>query len=174
MTGFAHSDEVVVRVAAPPERVFAHLDDQTRLAAHMEKPSAMMLGGRMGYRFDDAKGRAVGSMIKMTGDVLGLHLSIEEIVTEREPPRFKAWETRGEPRLLIIGSYWMGFEIASSDTGSRLRIFIEYDWPRSLIGPVLVAACAALYARWCVKRMAIDARAHFREGAVALATSARI
>lgn len=34
-----------VQVAATPERLFAHLDDQTRLAAHMARPSMMMGGG---------------------------------------------------------------------------------------------------------------------------------
>ena len=36
-----------VQVGAPPDAVFARLDDQRRLAEHMEKPSAMMGGGRM-------------------------------------------------------------------------------------------------------------------------------
>jgi hypothetical protein len=45
-----------VHVKASPDAVFAHLDDQTRLAEHMEKPSAVMGGGRMTYEFDSGRG----------------------------------------------------------------------------------------------------------------------
>jgi hypothetical protein len=41
----SQSFETVVEVAATPEQVFVRLDDQSRLAAHMERPSAMMGGG---------------------------------------------------------------------------------------------------------------------------------
>ena len=43
------------------------LDDQERLAAHMNKPSMMMMGGRMFYEFDAGGGRSVGSIIRMGG-----------------------------------------------------------------------------------------------------------
>ena len=127
----------------------------------MEKPSMMMMGGRMAYEFDEAKGRAVGSVIKMGGSFLGLRLFVEEVVTERDPPRRKVWETRGRPRILIIGAYRMGFEITPSGRHSKLRVFIEYDHPASAMGRILGRAFAPLYARWCVKRMADDARLQF-------------
>jgi len=38
-------EEASADIAATPERTFAHLDDQTRLAAHMSRPSLMMGGG---------------------------------------------------------------------------------------------------------------------------------
>ena len=159
---YPYTDDVRVEVRAPPDRLFDHLDDQARLGAHMEKPSMMMMGGRMAYEFDEAKGRAVGSVIKMGGSVLGIRLFAEEVVTERDPPLRKAWETRGRPHILIIGDYRMGFEITPSGGHSDLRVFIEYDHPPSLIGRILGTAFAPLYARWCVKRMADDARLHFR------------
>ena len=159
---YAHADEATVEVRAAPDELFEHLDDQARLGTHMEKPSMMMMGGRMTYEFDEAKGRAVGSVIKMGGSFLGIRLFVEEVVTERDPPRRKVWETRGHPRILIIGAYRMGFEITSSGAHSRLRIFIEYDRPLSAIGRVLGGAAAPIYARWCVKRMADDAKAHFQ------------
>lgn len=159
---YAHADEASVEVRAPPERLFDHLDDQARLGTHMEKPSMMMMGGRMTYEFDEAKGRAVGSVIKMGGSLLGIRLFVEEVVTERDPPRRKVWETRGRPRIVIIGAYRMGFEITSSARHSNLRVFIEYDHPRSPIGRLLGRAIAPMYARWCVKHMADDARLHFQ------------
>jgi hypothetical protein len=159
---YTHSDEAVALVHAPPAALFEHLDDQARLGTHMEKPSMMMLGGRMTYEFDDSKGRAVGSVIRVGGSFLGVRLFIEEVVTERDPPRRKVWETRGQPRILIIGAYRMGFEIAASGEHSRLRVFIDYDRPPSPVGRILGVAFAPIYARWCVTRMAEDAERRFR------------
>ena len=59
-----------------------------------------MMGSRMTYEFDAARGRAVGSTIKMGGNFLCLALAVEEVVTHRDPPHCKAWETRGRPHLL--------------------------------------------------------------------------
>jgi phosphoketolase len=44
---YARADEVSVEVNTVPTALFDHLDDQERLAAHMNKPSMMMMGGRM-------------------------------------------------------------------------------------------------------------------------------
>ncbi|MET4686236.1 SRPBCC family protein [Sinorhizobium fredii] len=154
---YAHSAQAIVDVAASPEALFDYLDDQVRVGSHMQKPSMMMLGGRMSYEFDDAQGRAVGSVIRMQGNILGLVLSVEEVVIERRPPRRKAWETRGDPNLLVIGAYRMGFEISASGETSRLRVFINYDYPATFAGKFLGSLCAPMYARWCVNRMAKDA-----------------
>jgi hypothetical protein len=158
---FSSHDEVVAEVGAPAAVLFDHLDDQERIAAHMEKPSMMMMGGRMFYDFDAAKGRAIGSVIRMGGSFLWLKLLVEEVVTVREPPQRKVWETRGAPNLVIMGAYRMGFEIDASGAGSRLRVFIDYERPSGVVGRVLGAMFAPLYARWCVSRMAKDAAHQF-------------
>lgn len=75
---------------------------------------------------DERHGQALGPVIRMTGRVLGLDLRIEEVVTTYEPPRRKVWETRGEPRLLVIDQYRMGFTIDPAVRGSRLAVFIDY------------------------------------------------
>ena len=156
--------EMSVSVPAPAGAVFDQVDDLPRLAGHMEKSSAMMLGGRMAYQFDAAKGRATGSVIRMTGSVLGVNLWVEEVVTVRDPPRRKVWETRGVTRLLIIGGYQMGFEIDPVGTdASKLRVFIDYGSPPGLFGLLAGAVFGPLYARWCVRRMARDTRQHFVE-----------
>jgi hypothetical protein len=154
----------VVHVAAAPEAVFARLDDQTRLAEHMEEPSAMMGGGRMTYKFDAGRGQAVGSHIRMGGSAFGVPLSVDEVVTERAPPARKAWRTEGPVRLLVIGGYAMGFEIAPEAEGARLTVWIDYELPRGPIGG-LAGPLASLYARWCVNRMADDAVRHFARAA---------
>lgn len=152
--------EAIAIVDAQPESLFARLDDQTRLADHMGRSSMMMGGGRMTYRFDDGRGRAVGSHILMGGSAFGLTLSVDEVVTLREPPRLKAWRTVGAPKLIVIDGYEMGFRITPQGAGSRLRVWITYDRPARGLGrwaPFL----GDLYARWCVDRIVADARAGF-------------
>jgi len=158
---YPFTESAMAEVAAAPGRLFEHLDDHARLAMHMERRSMMMMGGRMTYTFDEAKGRAVGSVIRMGGSFLGISLGVEEAVIERDPPRRKVWETIGHPRLLVIGAYRMGFEIEPRDDRSELRVFIDYSHPASPMGRVLGRLSAGAYARWCVRRMADDAVEHF-------------
>ena len=157
---YHHQKEAII--PALQAEVFAYLDDQTRLAAHMEKRSMMMLGGRMTYDFDARKGRAVGSVVRMSGHFLGLSLVVVEVVTERTPPASKTWETRGPQRLLIIDSYVMGFETRAITGRTSTRVYIDYRLPSSLPGRWVGLLFAGFYARWCVSRMLDDASRHFR------------
>jgi hypothetical protein len=154
---FSHASEV--RVPFAPATVFEILDDPLRLGRHMEKPSPMMLWGSMRYRLDEKGGRDVGSVICADGSVLGLQLSIVERITERVPPWRKVWETLEEPSLLVFGNYRLGFEIAPDDMGSRVRIFVDYDLPQTLLGRLFGPLGAPVYARWCVSRMIKEASA---------------
>jgi hypothetical protein len=140
-------------VAATPSQVFAFVDDHSRLSSHMEKSSWMTGGGRMSIETDDAKGQAVGSHIRLKGRVLGLSVFLDEIVVLRDPPSRKVWETVGEPRLLVIGPYRMGFDIRASQGGSELRVFIDYDLPRGLVTRWLGRIFGGWYAGWCVDQM---------------------
>ena len=162
--------EASAHLAAEPHKVFALLDDQTRLAEHMGKPSLMMGGGKMTYTLDEQKGQAVGSHIRMGGSAFGLQLSLDEVVTERIPPRRKVWQTIGTPRLVVIGPYEMGFELTGAGAGSALRVWIDYDLPPRGLGR-FVPALGDAYARWCVKQMASDAARAF--GSLAPAAASR-
>lgn len=167
---YARHDEMVVETSASAGALFDHLDDQSRLAGHMGKPSAMMMGGRMTYELDDGQGRAAGSVIRMGGRLVGLELFVEEVVTEREPPWRKTWETRGRPKLIVIARYRMGFEItARRSDASTLRVFIDYDLPTAPAARLLGALLAPIYARWCVARMARDAERRFSTSPAAVA-----
>lgn len=157
---YHHRFESSAEVTAAPELLFAELDDHERLSAHMMQSSAMMAGSKMQFDFDEGGGRAIGSKIRMSGQFLGIRLKLEEVVTERDPPKHKAWETIGTPRLLVIGDYRMGFDIEPLGNGARLTVFIDYDEPKSswailgkLLGPV--------YARWCTVSMAQGAAREF-------------
>ena len=159
-----------VHVVASPEALFAELDDQERLSAHMMKSSAMMAGGTMRFEFDEQRGRTVGSRMRLLGTVAGIPLEVTQTVTERDPPLRKVWETVGKPRLLVIGPYQLGFEIRPQDEGSELRVFIDYDDPWGALrfaGRLL----GGFYARWCVNSMAEGGSQPFRRTAPAGLTS---
>lgn len=158
---YSRNFDAQVEIAAAPEVIFARLDDQALLGAHMEKPSLMTMGMRMHFELDSQQGRAVGSVIGLSGKMLGIALHVDEIVTERDPPRRKVWETRGRPRLLVIDAYRMGFEIAPAAHRTTLRVFIDYALPPSGVGKLLGIVFGAVYARWCVQRMLDDAARHF-------------
>ncbi|MBB4067256.1 SRPBCC family protein [Gellertiella hungarica] len=150
---YAHSETLSVRSRASPEAAFERLDDPTALGSHMQKPSAMMLGGTMRYELDGGRGRTVGSVIRMTGYVLGLRLFLEEVVIERSPPFSKTWETRGDIRLLVIGHYRMGFTITPQGNGSHVGMFTDYNLPDGQGWKIMGAVFAKFYARWCLRKM---------------------
>lgn len=144
-------------VDADAQVLFAHLDDHRRLAAHMEKRSLMMAGATMQVETDALQGQAVGSIIRVTGRVLGMNLAVEEVVTDRVPPLHKTWKTSGEPRLLVIGSYRMGFTISPQADCSHLVVFIDYQLPRRGFTQLLGLLFGRAYATWCTRRMTTDA-----------------
>lgn len=154
-----HRTEVLL--AIDPDRLFAYLDDPRSVARHMEKPSLRTAGASMRIETDERQGQSIGSWIRLTGTVLGMSLSVEEVVTRRNPPHEKVWETIGEPRFLVIGAYRMGFEISRLEQGSRLMVFIDYRLPRSGFARCLGRMLGRTYAAWCTRRTADDAKARF-------------
>ena len=161
MNSFPYNREAVVVVPAPAQDVFDFLDDPSKLSSHMTRRSWMMGGGNMAIETDSGHARVVGSRLKLYGTVLGLRLSVEEVVTERVPPVRKTWTTIGEPALLVIGPYQMGIEIEDRGESSRLRVWIEYALPRGLPSRWLGSLFGRGYASWCTRRMANDAFRHF-------------
>lgn len=151
-TGFVH---------ASLEQVFAHMDDHTRVASHMSERSWKLGGGRMSTELDEGLGQRVGSRIRLAGRVFGFQLLVDEMVTERDPPRRKVWETTTTPKLLVIGHYRMGFELSPQGNGSMLRVFIEYALPELAPGRWLGRVFSGSYARWCTQQMVDDAVEHF-------------
>lgn len=119
-------------VRAPSDVAFSYLDDHSRLTAHMSRSSWMMAGARMKIELDASLGRAVGSRIRLSGRVLGVPVSVEEVVTERQPPLRKVWQTTGVPRA-----------------------------PGTPLARWLGGLLAAAYARWCTDSMADDAAKRF-------------
>ena len=160
-TVYSEHAEYTAIVQAPVERVFDWLDDQTRLAQHMSKRSWKMGWGKMEVALDAGRGRAVGSHIVLRGRILGIRLYLDEVVVQRKPPVKKNWETVGEPRLLVIGSYRMGFDLVSVGGATKLRVAISYQLPTEGVSRLLGQLFGRSYARWCVRQMAEDAQHSF-------------
>ena len=123
----------------------------------------MMAGSKMSIRTDAASGQVLGSMISLRGRILGLRLSVDEVVTERIVGAGKTWQTVGTPRLLVIGHYRMGFAIAADGAVSVVRVFIDYALPDALPARWLGHLFGGFYARWCTDTMVHDAARHFSE-----------
>ena len=154
MPTYRHHRETTVTVAAPATAVFALLDNPARLGAHMGRRSAMMAGATMHTETDAQGGQAIGSVIRMHGRFWGLTLSLEESVVERLPLQRKVWETMGEPHLLVIGRYRMGFALAAVANGTQVRLWIDYDLPLKRWPHALGRLLGSTYADWCLQQMA--------------------
>jgi hypothetical protein len=147
-------------INAKPEEVFVFVDDYSRLSSHMNQSSWMMGGGKMETKVDAGRGQQIGSHITMGGKVFGLNLFLDEVVKEREIPRFKSWETVGDPKLLVIGDYSMALEITPNGNQSTLKVSIDYNlqkknrWMGQLFG--------SMYAKWCVRQMLNGAKINFQ------------
>jgi hypothetical protein len=111
----------------------------------------MMGGGKMDVSIDDGQGKKVGSHIRMKGKAFGLPVSLDEIVTQRERPNLKTWETVGIPRLIVVGSYQMKIELKPQDSKTLLSVSIDYDPP--FFTPWLGKLFGDIYAKWCVHQM---------------------
>lgn len=105
------------------------MDDPIHLGAHMGRSSAVVGGISMRMQTDAQRGQAVGSVIHMSGRMWGVDLALQESVVERLPTRRKVWATLGEPVLVMIGRYSMGFDIRPTDGGAYLRVWIDFDPP---------------------------------------------
>ena len=148
-------------VQSPVNQAFAYIDDPTRLSSHMSESSWKMGGGRMEVVLDEGRGQKVGSQIRLVGRVFGIELSVDEVVTERNPPHRKVWETTGSPKLLVIGPYRMGFDLSTNENGLMLRVFIDYALPERAPARWLGRLFGKSYARWCTQQMVDDVVKHF-------------
>lgn len=134
-------------IPAPAQDVFNYVDDHSKYYSHVMKFSRMV-GGRMDLQVDEGHGQSVGSPIRLSGKVLGKSLSLEEVITRREPPRTKTWKTVGTPKFLIVGQYQYNVQIEPQGNGSVLRVSFSSDppkesgWLRRLFSKVYTKLCA--------------------------------
>ncbi|HCE31378.1 MAG: hypothetical protein UT54_C0067G0015 [Candidatus Daviesbacteria bacterium GW2011_GWB1_39_5] len=158
---YSHHYQEAALIQASPNDAFNFIDDHNAFSSHMNKSSWMMGGGKMETQVDEGNGQKVGSHIRMSGKVLGINLFLEEVVTEYNPPHRKAWETVGNVTLLVIGNYQMGVEIVPENEESKLKIFIDYDFPTG-VSKLLGVLFGDMYAKWCVRQMLNGVVEHFK------------
>lgn len=145
--------EASATIVGSAESIFAIADEPDLLTKHMGRPSLMMGGGSMRCDLDALAGKAMSSVIRLTGKGFGFAIAVEEVVEERTPPLRKVWATIGTPRLVVIRDYRMGFAIAEAVKGCQLRVWIDYALPRSGMRHWLGRLLAPMFARWCVENM---------------------
>jgi hypothetical protein len=144
------------------KKAFEYLDDPKKLSAHMGKSSMTMAGSKMDMVSDEKQGRQIGSVIKMSGKMMGLKLSLREKIVERVPDVKKFWQTFGEQHLVILEQYKMGFALHEiSDERTEVTVSIDYSLPQKGLPRALGKILGPLYAKWCTKQMAKDAANEF-------------
>ena len=153
---FERRATLVRTVPEPPERVFARLDDQLRLARHRTRRDWRMRGSRLDLSIDPATA-SEPETLRWRGRIAGMSIHADEVVLERVPPRRKAWATVGPVRLLVIDAYRMGFTIEPVAAGSIVTLEIDFDLPRGAPWRWLGWLLGPWYARWCLARMLDEA-----------------
>lgn len=161
MAPYRYSADYSGSLPVSDQEAFDFLDDQSNLSAHMDERSWMMLGSTMDIFMDAQRTREVGSEFGFKGSILGVPLFVREVVTLRRPPRSKRWKTVDEPVLWVIGAYEMYFEIRPETGGASLTVGIGYDRPLRGFPRLLSILFHRAYARWCTKKMVVDAQRHF-------------
>lgn len=161
---YAFHEEYRGAVGATMGQLFDHLDDHTHIAGHMSERSWKMGWGKMQVTLDREGGRALGSHIVLEGRVFGIRLFLDQVITERVPPLRKRWQTVGVPHLVVIGSYRMGFEISQTESGASLKVLLDYDLPETALPRLLGRIMGRSYAKWCTRRMVVDAQSAFARG----------
>jgi hypothetical protein len=139
---YTHHAEANKVVDRPMHQVFARLDD-------LVWQSAVRHSGRISLstvQVDERMGRKVGSLNMLEARFFGMRLVREEVVIERVPPARKRWITVGEPRMLVIGSYRMGFDLASVHGGTRVTVVMDYNLPSRGLGIIIGRLFSRAYA----------------------------
>ncbi|MCL5073085.1 MAG: SRPBCC family protein [Actinobacteria bacterium] len=154
--------EEIAEVPAEPKSVFTFVDDHKNFSSHMSQSSWMMGGSKMETIIDEGKGQKAGSHIKMRGKIFGINLFLDEVITQHEAPYRKAWETVGKINLVVIDHYKLGFEIIPNNHSSKLKVYIDYNLPKSWKTRLLGVLFGEIYAKWCVRQMYQGVKNHFQ------------
>ncbi len=149
-------------ISASAEKVFDYADNFYNFSSHMNKSTWMMGGGKMKTEIDEGKGRKIGSHVKMSGKVFGVNLFLDEVITVHEVPYRKVWQTVGNINLLVIDHYTLGFEIKPENNGCKIKVFIDYNLPKSTKTYWLGFLFGSMYAKWCVKQMINGVKVNFK------------
>lgn len=153
-----------IEILAPPEKVFAHMDDINNVGWHMSGESSMpMMGSRLELEvIDDKKGS--GAAYRLKGSVMGMVIDIEETVTKWIENKEKTWQTIGKPKMIVMSDYTMHLLLTPTERGTRVMFEIDYSLPKTPWGWIIGILLARKYAKWCIKRACEDAKRTLESG----------
>ena len=157
-----------ILIQAPPEKVFAQMDDFSKTGMHMSESSMMMMGSKLKLEQLSLTPTGVGAKYRWVGKMLGMTMDFSETVTKWQPPKLKEWETVGEAKIIIMSWYRMWFEIAPSENGTLVKFSIAYESPKGWFYRLLSFLFGGLYCNWCLNNMLNDTKKALEINAVIL------
>jgi len=150
-------------IQAPPEKVFAFMDDLSKTGMHMSQSSMMMMGSKLTLEQLEGPSKGVGATFHWSGKVMGMPIDITETVTKWIENKEKVWETIGSPKIIILGWYRMILKIESVKKGTLTSLEIEYTKPNGWFYKIMSFLFSGWYSRWCLNNMLNDTKNHLEK-----------
>lgn len=145
------SSQIVVQ--ATPAEVFGRLDDMHEIGKHMTESSMPLMGSKLKFEILSPNVTDVGATYRYYGKIMGLTLDITEVVRRYILNEEKFWETIGEPKIIIMSHYVLGFLLKPVNGGTQATFSIDYEIPAHGLGRVLGMFLSNWYAHWCLRMM---------------------
>jgi hypothetical protein len=145
-------------ISAPPDKVFAMIDDLGVTGMHMTKSSAMMMGSKLNLEYLTTNHTGLGSKYRWTGKMMGMKMDFTVEVTKWIKGNEKTWETIGEARMIIYSWYRMHLLVKTIENGSEAELSITYERPKGWFAKIISFLFADWYCNWCLKNMLKDAK----------------
>lgn len=145
------SNQIIVQ--ASPAEVFSRLDDMTEIGKHMTESSMPLMGSKLKFAILSPNETDIGATYRYYGKIMGLTLDITEVVRRYKLNEEKFWETIGEPKIIIMSHYVLGFQLKPTTGGTQATFSIDYEIPQRGLGKVLGILLSNWYAHWCLRMM---------------------
>lgn len=150
-----------IAIQAPPEKVFAQMDDFSKTGMHMSENSMMMMGSKLTLEQLSPNAVGLNAKYRWYGKMMGMNMDFTQVVTKWMPPKLKEWETIGDAQIIIMRWYRMGFEITPSENGTMVTISIAYEPPKGWFYRLLSFLFGGIYCNWCLNNMLNDTKKAF-------------
>lgn len=146
-----------IAINAPPETIFAFMDDIHNSGMHMTGRSMAMFGSRLNLEVLSTASTGPDVSYRWKGRIVGLPVDFTVVVKKWIKDVEKVWETIGHPKVIVIGWFRMFLNLTPVDGKTSVTLGITYDRPKGLLGKLLCLLLGPWYAKWCLKKMLRDA-----------------
>lgn len=151
-----------ITIPAPPEAVFKFMDNLSKVGMHMSENSMMMMGSKLVLEQMPGPDSGVGATFHWKGKVMGMTIDIMESVTKWIENKEKVWETFGDPKIILLGSYQMALNLSLvSEGNTQVQLQISYTKPKGWFNQILYFFLAPWYCNWCLDNMLNDTKKTF-------------